>query len=68
MKLAACEECVRLRKAYWAAIAECGRLEKSLGSAQLPAPNLAAALEAADQARIASLDALLIHRTRQVHT
>ena len=37
------------------------------GSAQLRAANLAAALEAADQARIAALDALLIHRTKQAH-
>src|ERR1041385_1979755 len=47
-------------------IAQRLRLQKSLGSAQLPGANLAAALEAADQARIAALDALLIHRTKQV--
>jgi hypothetical protein len=55
-----CEECWRLRLAYWNAIAEVAGLSRA---AEIPA----ARLKVAEQAREAARDALMQHRIESDH-
>jgi len=65
VEVADCPECLRLRDEYWTKIQECGRLHAEQRAADAGSrPDLDAALQAADDKRVAARDALLQHRMK----